>query len=810
MDKKDSGTLQPISEPTLRDYLHPHSGPRPAIDLVKSQVYSPAADLPWASPFMTLEACGPWVSVMPADWTLKTNGTSDSLMEMFLVVQPDHYLSMSSELKPLSNLDIENRWQTVLSHCAANRSAASPKALTDQKDEQGRWAPFRPLLFCEQADCFCHPICPNCGAELELCRDDRLLEKAQLPTFGHSIDRFLFCAQCRAASHPTVFYTRSFAKRTFSPAQGFQLCDCTQLLKAYEKLPERVELNGQFPCIGCQEAAQCYGADNRAVSRLKVVSFYPFYLLATPAPSLSLVDFSRLLSGAGLEEITNAARKAQTPGRVQKIRRFEKGLGQGTGNFFANGDGRFQETLYLKLTLLQDLVTLSNLQPFPFKASVDRMSLEGFWITLVKQSQRLPFLWGFELQLVDAVGDIPVPVLDGGVDERQQRNFLAMAWFYILLANSRQDAQPIFEGVSRLMEEGTSPGKELAIPESAASILGPANLFWNAEPVQLNSRSKSFWHQALALGIDLLKAGAKNDVGEPGKEFHQKLNELRNAIRQSLFPDDGHRSTQETSGAGTPRPSAEPLPSEADDRSIATIITSILKRWPEKKEDRKDAAAQQPSEVLPAAVPVKPNEDGDVEETVILTSDHGDDNEQSYPPFMEEPDRTVVVQVPPMGLESELEETLIQNTPGPSEEDDLQKTVVMTPVGPSKNRDLKDLPPSMPKPEADSQGLDKTVVIAPSRTAKNSANLDQTVVIRPPYPPGSSFAENHNQEDDPSRSGDELAQTVIIGTEPSKAVPRKPVRIQPAGADKGKAAEEDLEATVIIDPKQIKPRKPKP
>lgn len=596
-----------------------------------------------------------------------------------------------------------------------------------------------------------------------------------------------------------VFYTRTMDSRAVSREQESRLRDCSGLLKDFGRLQSRDDLAGRFPCAGCAQGPECYGRDHLVTSRMTPVSFYPFYMLVSEAPLLNLIEFVMLLSGASAEEITLGLKRRQRFGRLEILQRFQSACGRETGLFFHDGERRFLEVLYLKLTLIQEIMTLSNNDPGILATPMQRMSLEGFWVSLAGQSRRLPFLWTFDLKMIDIFG--PSPSFD--LDKCQARRFLGMAWLHILLANRRQDANTIHTCITDFLQRGEDFDPEQSVPGEMAAVLAPSNLFWEAQPVELAPQRESFWKKSLSLGIHLLKSGIAVDSNWSDQDFDAQLTELRENIRVALF---------QVSERSEPVKTAEP---NQADLKIAGIVDDILRRWPAESESADAPKMQEISGTQPSAPQAPTNEDGDVEETIILaTEQSGGDaiSRQSVDATLkpasrpaEKPEdmaeKTVVVQMPPPETGEDQEKTVVIRMPPAPSDDELDKTVVVSPSRPKTDRqDELDETVVIPRPTPPSEDPDKTVVIGVKAHVSTGK--------RPHKQPDAASAGPAGV------AADELDQTVVITPHGYHADQARVKTMEPSSAKKNMNdrddTEDDLEKTVIIDPKQLNNRKPKP
>jgi hypothetical protein len=453
--------------------------------------------------------------------------------------------------------------------------------------------------------------------------------------------------------------------------------------------------------------------------------------------------------------------------------------------------------------LIQELMALAANDPGILNTPMERMSLSSFWISLGEQSRRLPFLWTFDLKMIDVIGESP----PFGLDACREHRFMGLAWLHILLVNHRQDAKTVFDGITDFFRHEAVFDPEQPIPDDLTGIMAPSNIFWETESVALNPPWESFWRKALAFGMDLLQPGIGADTGRSDQEFDGKLAELRRDIHLALFQADMAAAPAEATGPGR------------DDRSIAAIIDDILRRWPNEPEGGTYLTAEAPSVPPASVIPASPDKDGDVEETIILANGLGDNG---VPPLKAEkapetsgrpaaaPDdmeETVVIRRPPETESDDLEKTMVMHAPPvPSgdENDELEKTVVMRPSQTAPLQSETDRPG--PEPAIDRQ--EKTVVI--TRPSSPPEQLEKTVVIGVPAHVSTGKKPPEREDAAPaSQTGtvDDLDKTVVITPHGAAAGPKT---TEPDVLKKDMNGEDELEKTVIIDPRQLNNRKPKP
>ncbi len=735
--------------PSLLPYLNKGSAGM-ALDLDHTPV-QPSSSLPVA------ESCGPFAVMRRGRIVVDEKC---SIAAVMVLSQSDAYSFVPSELAPMTNLDIERQWRQawkkIQSVPESVRSEGDPVALPIQLDDQGGLIPLRPLFYCRHMNQYGHPLCPFCGDDLVLCRDDQVLQKAGLPAYSGSLTRYLYCRACHGGDSRA---SAPFYQNVLPPDPPDRVQGGSQLIEGFSRLLAKADLAGDLPCIGCSEAANCYGNETLALQRMTSVQFYPFYMLLQRAPDLDALDFIALISGAGGEEIEKAWARSQKTCGSQLVKK------SGAGFLFADDERFFLEVLYLKLSFLHELWALAINGVW---GAAGRMTLAGVGVNLPDHGPRLPYLWNFSLKLIDPVGQPASPAMGSATSQTLTLEFFARAWFYVLLVNKRQSMEEILTVVAGLqpLDDGMGDGPS---PWMNDPVFASGNIFWQAPSIDPEPPWKALWKEVLGLGAQLLQAQAGRHVPET---FEQHLMDLKARVRQILFQARDVCGPDEKAAAGE----------SADDR-IADILESLLEKWVS-AQPRSTQAPQTGKSVSAAAMPdPQPNEDGDYEETIILSTQAGVDRGRLEAPEEKTSEKTVVLTpAVPEQSDADPEKTVVIAAQGPPPvEDDLEKTVAIKPHAP-------------PAPPEDSE---KTVVISAPPPLIPNDDLEKTVVIGAPPAPAAD---------------DDLDQTVVqspAGARRSRSTRPQPMESYHMPAPKP-SAEDDLEATVVIQPKSGKDGRSKP
>ena len=708
-------------------------------------------------PFRVVAESGPFARIIEGN--ILTDADSP-VRPVFLLRQADHYPSLSDDIRPAVNPDVDRFWQEAYRwyRCGTAKSLAvdPPFLLAGQTDSDDRLIPCNPLLYCLLREIYFEALCPQCGWLLELCRRDEVLHAAGLQPYTTSLKRYLYCPQCARKSDGATFYV--YQLEVDDPPG---LKDRRALIHDLGNLLVRSDLADHFPCSACPEQIACYGPDNLSQKRIAAFAFYPFYLMVFDAATLPATDFVALLSGATLEQIKE---QATGPGRRHTLEAAGPKLARSAAFLLSDRDPRhFLEVLFLKLCLLGEfsdwLLRRGGSPGYPDLP----LSLNRVWVKLPDQAGLLPTLWNFKPIRFD-VGPV------GNIGSEPLRHAsasglynLALVWFYSLLVNKHQNPRQVSEALDRICDELLSqapPLTESFFEGVEAGAFRPENTFWVPADHTVAPEFDDLWRRALTLGADLLQAGLDREVPWSQESFKRRFDAFRDSVRQELF---------------SAKQSAEQSDRAEPDTAILHILQNLLHKW--RSEPRPLAAAEDMDATVlisknmdadAETVVAAPGADNELQETVILSpqSPAGKPAERSAKP---DPEETVMLSSRPPG-----------SRPGADMEkpdDDLiQETVMLSPgasiprpSGP-KTTPLQPHQADLPEtgiPSPDEEYLEETVIQRSvdsggpdRRDAADRTHLEKTVVAKP--------SADKDQSPPPDLE-DDLAETVIIKPKPSKS-----------------------------------------
>ncbi|MBC2713134.1 MAG: hypothetical protein HGJ94_19725 [Desulfosarcina sp.] len=683
---------------------------------------------------------------------IKTDG-DDVIQPVYLVLQRDHYDTPSS-LLPVDNIDVETAWQNAFAFHQRTGHSKAPIFFKHQVNTKGELKPFQPLFYCHETRRWFHPVCPQCGLALTLCRDDALLEKRGLPAYSGSLERFLYCGSCVTLSDASPFYSRE--KATGMPDV---VHDAGTLFAQWEQLLASLPDDNDLPCRGCSDIDACYGPESLVSKRIVPFSFFPFYMMMFPAPSCSAADFLPMISG----DTVAAQLVANIAASPSEQNRF----------FFQDQDRQFLEVLYLKLTFLEQVYR--QLMPADASAGIQEydLSLEGIGVDLNPAGAGLPAYWNFNVRILDAIGTFQVSPFAPIMSEAPRLHFLGAMWFRTLLVNSRQKADAVYAEVGRWVDQSANEeGYEtLAIDTSdPVGVFAGSQIFWAPDQRSLPENWQVYWKQAMRLGFQLVHAGLRTGVFWDGGQFLAALEALRKEIKDEMF------SVPAIAAIGKEKP--------AQSEKINMVLRGILEKW---QAETETAGSRQ----IPESEPENPDID-DIEETVVLRTESSTPPPAAASP-VDDMDQTVVISplsLPPdsplpgkdpESTDEDLAATMIQNGPGPplsssgERDEDLEATVIINPA--NQQLPLNHSPETSPGPADDD--LAATLIETPRSANRPYAerpitgNAPPTPPAPPQPPSGASTPQPRDVPErmapDPANDDDDIMeQTVIIRSDVKK------------------------------------------
>lgn len=612
---------------------------------------------------------------------------------VFLLMSQDEYLLQEAGVQSLTNLDVEAAWENAFQ---AHRTSGRLVVLSDQTDETGSLLTFMPLFACTRTRQFFHPLCPQCGGELDLLTDDTVLSGAGLKPYSTSLRRYLACPVC-ARKPGALFYAASPDNADPVSVRG-----AVELVAGLAGLDDPA-----VPCTACPDRMPCHSSGHFS-GRIVPIAFYPFYMFMFEAASLNGADFLALLSGASCSELEASLGARRELTRREHVCRVEDSCSEPL--IFRNDERRFLEVLYLKLALLGEVTghVLNNPEGCTYPGF--GLSLERLWVQIPGLAGHLPAFWSFRLALVDMDPRLPaVPPVPGAC---QTEHCLGLLWFHALVSNRDLNGRAIDDGLRGLLREGRQGLK--------SPVFAPEHIFW--EPAPVSPRWLPHWERALHLGASLL-------LHEGTESFQENCRDLLEELKGDLFSGAPVHLVPGEPARGGPAPDAEAA-------RIGQVIRSIRQRWAaggslgERGQPwRAEGQELDATVVLTPKQPVAPSpsqEDHEgtgmvpVQPVQEMTSEAADDDFRT---------ETVIMHregPPPAPVEREqapLDQTVIVGR-GPESghrpaqapgEDELSETVVVGPGAKAVPQPPGQTPPGQTPPGHDDDDLAETVIIRPEK-----------------------------------------------------------------------------------------------
>jgi|GEM_PF-2351541 len=652
---------------------------------------------------------------------LKCNGSNRIFHPVFMLVQKDTCLSDKEPFSPQTNTTLDQAWLDTTHFFSKDHSIFTVAAPPGHEPIQ-----LKPLFYCKFKHRFFHPPCPDCGRELVLCKDDRILKKACLDSFHTSLNRYLFCPECHASHSTHFFYT--YAGQPDDPPG---VLDRHSLIQRFSKIKTAISKN--FPCVDCPEHSVCYLTGQNALSRIGFLSFYPFYMLVFKACSISGTDFLRHLSNPSETAGTESNPLLVSPDTPQLS-------GNNSSDYLFKGDPRFWlEILFLKYAFLKKILTSIEKRLDDQFKPIFNLDMDSIWINTKPDAGMMPFFWDYELTLINLVTTRPMDLFQTSMANSQHSNFIAQLCLYTFFVNHKHDAKTVFQSGAALLQRTSE--KEWAHNARAIfesyPIFKPENIFWEPAPVSMPESWHELWIQTIHFAGSLIKEKEILNSTALIKNSIRQVNEISDAVKSELFSRnlqiEKKTAMPVTGAAGQDEPKTSPLTStdavQKDtlaNQAIATILKQLKSKW-------KNGALLEPSQ---------DEQDEDVMETVVLSSTEGI-KPTNIPVKKNKRNADVPVDpAPHMADQSEFEQmqkTMVLNAqanpdPASSDFEDIQKTIVI-----NTGRGTK-----TPEPEKEFSNLEKTVILSsstslpPDNTIENSDDffgedddLDQTVILPP-------------------------------------------------------------------------------
>jgi len=662
--------------------------------------------------FSLHDISSPLARLVPASFT---TGSQQTIRDVLLLMQNDHH-TFSEKQVPFGNQDIDALWRQAGEVTVAEGGPRTSANLLSPADGKTGMPLWKSLFYCGQRQRFFHPPCPRCGSLLELCTADDVLLAAGLPAYSSSLQRFLFCPSCQIATGKGDFYAFAAPDSAGQPVKNRRA-----LIEEFAYLIENNVAVTGFPCRDCRQSGECYGPGKHAAARIIPFAFYPFRMMVTHARQLHASDFLSLISGASSAELAAQLELAGQAGRAACVKALG-GHETSRISLFFHDARSFLEVLYLKLALLAQISKASFSALQHLHHADLRLTIDQFWVDFADYEGPLPYFWNFRAMPL-AIGLTPPQESSLlKVPESLGIHSLALLWFNVMLANSRQTARDISQSLANFysMQQAEEQPDFLAAV-GQCPVFAPGNIFWQPAAKQLPAEWLALWQQALQLGWSLLRQSYQPAPAFSAATFTAQLTSLAEEVQRSLFAVEAVPDVA--------------MPVEDSDAAICRILLDIRQKWSADlpAEPEEERVAEEPVSAAEQE-PELPEED-ELEKTVLMSADQlAALMQKETQPASTPPADVAADEGPPTirpgdvagGQPAEEKPA----TTGTGEEDELEKTVIMSAdavasllagrngkasaSGDSKERAA----PGKPQlPDAAEAGLSETVMINPKQLA---------------------------------------------------------------------------------------------
>jgi len=382
-------------------------------------------------PFVPLSDSGRFGRVLLSRVAIGENTT---LRTLALKIQRSFYRPYGAGQGQTTNSQVDEIWAREREHLLKLK-VPEVADLLDLGPELRR---SYPVTFCKKVRRYFHPLCPQCTALLEDCRDDTLLRDFGLPTYSGSTSRYLYCSSCSTAQR-AVFYTYSLTaeehpKGSVEVRRRSELYrDQAAIVHGDHSQARKPRLERIFPCFTCKHRETCYPAGATpgpipAEKLLVPLSYYEFAMLPLELLQLHYDECVDLLGGAAWSSVKPAAENMY-PGRGPALAPIDVSLSSPSQWIFgADATGLFSIEV-LRLKLLAFTQVCRGVRALHARTGVPHFGIDPtcVMVQVAASGGDLPARWNFQAKLLDpanphrfaplanlpeAAGDVFVPSPD--------------------------------------------------------------------------------------------------------------------------------------------------------------------------------------------------------------------------------------------------------------------------------------------------------------------------------------------------------------------------------------------------------------
>ncbi len=414
-------------------------------ELVPNRSPEDAEDL-FSKPFAVLSDAGRYSRVILGR---VVSGGGSVVRDVALKIQKDEYGEQPFEDygaatmgRALSNEAIHDLWRreyrSLSKFFGEHASVVEMLDLFERPAPNESPKPFPPVLYCRRTKQYFHPPCPQCGAILRDCKDDKLLQsvnteikaagkQGDVGLYHASTRRALYCVRCADAAGEDYkrvrLYVRSYKEGLTSRDYAGIVKDRYDLFQEYGPVLEKEYVTDEMPCKGCQHREECHGAGKgsaKPVCRyLYPLSFYDFYAMPLDCLHLQYNYALQLAGGRQFRDLRQSLSRTlgQTSAHVHVLDTIEPVFTRGRQLIY--GSDREQhslEILKIKLSLFRDLCEGVAAVHGKCGPHLD-LKPENIMVKVAPRRSELPALWSMDTYVIDLAS--AKPYFHDGVAEDQ-------------------------------------------------------------------------------------------------------------------------------------------------------------------------------------------------------------------------------------------------------------------------------------------------------------------------------------------------------------------------------------------------------
>lgn len=439
-------------------------------------------------------------------------GSGNEVVPFALKIQSDSYFVPG---QTLANPDIDDAWSREREDLGRASSANIGHSLPLPETTS------LPVVFCRRVERYFHPVCPETGSLLTVCKDDEFLRDSGLSEYSKSLRRYLYGGGKKRLTK-TFYHRRGGAE---SGRADVTVGDENDLIRAWGPLA-RGDSGASAPtaplafaCAGCKHVAECYptapgGGAPPAASHLMWVSFYDFEMIALGLLDLKYDEACDLVGGEDWVKIfERVSLDVAGSGRKARLAGLTSAFVSPNQWMFRDDPDKFGlEVLRLKLMMFSEV--LEGVLVIHSKCDRPHFGItpNNLMAKVLPGNIGLPARWNLRVQVIDLGSPLRLRARDGegaGAAEILQpggdlTNDAAARHYVSPMVTERQDATMSMVVTSQTKNEGFV---DIGIEAHAQGAVGGLRQFRKDDmvlvmPVSAGRGASSFWAR-----IDLISAG---------------------------------------------------------------------------------------------------------------------------------------------------------------------------------------------------------------------------------------------------------------------------------------------------------------